>query len=219
VSARRTRRRDSQLRRIPAASDRHRFYNLDRRSLAACGCKCDATTTATWQPTDRSGLCHLHLRLHRQAERHCHQPEQHLPFPAQRKCGTRGAAERPRIPGLFASIRYVVRGNLDQLSRRRNLVDCAARIECGPRSVAARVGAQPSHCAARGADSVGLVQRRSADVAFDQSGRRSLPGNPGGSLVTARSPDFQYLRANRSDGIGQSCGIEAGRSRNHRQAA
>ena len=51
-----------------------------------------------------SGLRHLHLRFHRQAQGRAHHPGQHLPLPAQRERSAGRAPRRQGLPGLFGGL-------------------------------------------------------------------------------------------------------------------
>ena len=51
-----------------------------------------------------SGLRHLHLRFHRQAQGRAHHPGQHLPLPAQRERSAGRVPRRQGLPGLLGGL-------------------------------------------------------------------------------------------------------------------
>ena len=182
----------------------------------------DAVTRAapTQSKAVRSGVCDLHVRFHRPAQGHCHQPPRHLPlFAGGERTAGRQCAEDRVYQGFSVAfdmsfeeiwISYLVGATL-WIAPPALVGDPDLLAQTLARERITVLHAVPTL--------MSLLDRSAAAAAAHQSGRRSLSRRAGATARAARQESFQHLRPHGNFRLGQPRRIETGRAGDHRPAA
>ncbi|MET3783426.1 hypothetical protein ABIC24_001053 [Methylobacterium radiotolerans] len=137
----------------------------------------------------------LHLRLDRRAQRHRHQPRQHLPLPEVGERPLRDARRRRGLPGRLGGVRPLDGGDLGPVPRGRDPVRRESRHDGRPGIAPRHPGGRGHHGARHRPDAAGDDLRRPAAGPPRPARRRGAARAADRPLGDGRAPAVQHLRA------------------------